>query len=100
MSHAFGQDHEAFLQAPAEQDLCWRPVVFRGERLEQRIVSTCGADKRRVSLEDNAVLVAPVDNVRTSEPWMKFYLVHTQDASVLGRLLLGEVSEFPRKLAI
>ena len=90
MSDAFRQNDEAFLEAPTEQDLCGRLVVFGCERFEQRIFSTRRANKRRAGLEDDTTLGTPFNDVRTSEPWMELDLVDTQDASVIWRLFLTE----------
>jgi hypothetical protein len=62
--------------------------VLGHEWLEQWIVTTCGTDKRRVGLEDNAALRTPVDDIRSGEPWVQLNLVDAEDASVGRRLLL------------
>jgi hypothetical protein len=74
-----------------------RFVVFGHKRFEQRVVSTCGADKRRVSLEYDTALGAPLNNVRTSEPWVEFDLVDAEDAGVVWRLFLNNVSMVHRR---
>jgi hypothetical protein len=77
MGDAFRQNNESSLEPPTEQDLSRRLAILGRERLEQRVISTCGANKRRVSLEDDTALSTPLDDVRTSEPWVKLDLVDT-----------------------
>lgn len=56
------------------------------------MVSTCGANKRRICLKDYIALGAPLDNVMTSEPRVQLHLIDAEDTSVVGRLLLKNVS--------
>lgn len=99
MSDALRQDDKALLQSPTEQDLSRSFVVLGHKRLQQRIVSTCGANKRRICLKDYIALGAPLDNVRTSEPWVQLHLVDAENTSVVGRLLLKNVSTIFRRAA-
>jgi len=92
MGDAFRQNDETFLEAPTEQDLSRRLAILGRERLEQWVISTCGANKRRVSLEDDTTLSTPLDDVRTSKPWVKLHLVDAQNTSVARRLFLKTVS--------
>jgi hypothetical protein len=99
MGHTFGQDNKAFLQAPAEQNLCRRFVVLGHKWLEQRIVTASGANKRRVGFQYDTALVAPLNDIRTREPRVELHLIDAEDTSVVGRLFLGNVSVVHRRAA-
>ena len=83
MSNALRQNDKAFLQAPTEQNLRRCLVVSGCERLEQRVISTCGTNKRRVCLKDDTALCAPLNDIGTSEPRVKLDLVDRENAGVI-----------------
>lgn len=92
MRHALWQDDESLLQAPSEQDLGRRLVILGRKRFEQRIVAACAADKRRIGLENDTTLCAPIHDIGSSEPGVELYLVDAEDTSIVGGLLLCGVS--------
>ena len=74
------------MQAPADEDLRGRLVVFRRERLDDWVGETgrVGAHDRGIGLDDDPVGFAVLHDIALLTPWVEFDLVDGGDGGREG----------------